>query len=316
VEYFQKMDHRSSPKRSELVRKRRAQQSAFVKPTAPKPGSKRTQATPTRNSPPVLMRGDMMAVPMVTHPGHSRVRHRLEIPSKLPGVLFQLPSLPSFQFGTRIISAPLTVILLLVVYFLWSSPLYRVETPKITGLKYIPKQELNRVLDVIDKPIFAIDIKKSEKELQEAFKELSSVDVQVALPATVTVTVIERQPVLVWKQEGRTTWVDSEGNDLPARGEDPSLVVINANSDPIDISSNTSEPDQFLPKKVVDAIIAIHALAPQGTQLVYDNKHGLGWEDPRGWQVYFGTDLIDIQEKLNIYQAIVTHVSQEASNPF
>jgi hypothetical protein len=257
----------------------------------------------------------MASVPMVTRPRANRIRRRYEVRTKLPDVRLLLPSLPTIKFGARAISAPLTVVLLLVIYFLWTSPFYHVVIPKITGLKYIPKEEFTRVLDVTGKPIFSVDIEGSEKKLQQTFKELASVDVQVTLPATVTVTVKERQPVLVWKQEGRTIWVDAEGIGFPFRGEESSMVVIAANSDPLSTSSNPDSPEQFLPKKIVEAIMTIHTLAPPETQLVYDAQHGLGWQDLRGWQVYFGTDLEDIQEKLSVYQAIVTHVSQDGIQP-
>jgi cell division protein FtsQ len=304
----------SSLKHSEIVRQRRTQASTAIKQHTPKLVS-RQQATAAHSTPPVLVRGDMASVPMAARPRTNRTRRRYEVRTKLPDVRLLLPSLPAIKFGARALSAPMTGTLILVIYFLWTSPFYQVISPKINGLKYIPKQEFTRVLDMTGKPIFAVDIEDTEKKLQDTFKELASVDVQVTLPAMVTVTVKERQPVLVWKQEGRTIWVDAEGIGFPFRGEESSMVVISANSDPLSTSSNPISPEQFLPKKIVQAILTIHNLAPPETQLVYDTQHGLGWQDPRGWQVYFGTDLEDIQEKLSIYQAIVSHVSQEGIQP-
>ena len=305
---------RISSKRSEIVRQRRAQAGTATKQYPPKPAS-RHHVLAAHSTPPVLVRGDMASVPMAARPRTSHTRQRYEVRTKLPDVRLLLPSLPTIRFGARALSAPLTGSLLLVIYFLWTSPLYQVVSPKIIGLKYIPKQEFTRVLDVTGKPIFAVDIEGSEKKLQDTFKELARVDVQVTLPAMVTVSIKERQPVLVWKQEGHTIWVDAEGIGFPFRGEESSMVLIAANSDPLSTSSNPNSPEQFLPKKIVEAILTIYTLAPPETQLVYDAQHGLGWQDPRGWQVYFGTDLEDIQEKLSIYQAIVSHVSHEGIQP-
>ncbi len=36
-----------------------------------------------------------------------------------------------------------------------------------------------------------------------------------------------------------------------------------------------------------------------------DPKYGMGWQDPRGWSVYFGQNTQEIEMKKKIYQAIL-----------
>jgi len=41
----------------------------------------------------------------------------------------------------------------------------------------------------------------------------------------------------------------------------------------------------------------------------------MGWIDPRGWKVYFGIDLSDLQVKEAEYQVIVDHLTQQGITP-
>jgi hypothetical protein len=49
--------------------------------------------------------------------------------------------------------------------------------------------------------------------------------------------------------------------------------------------------------------------------ILYDQEHGLGWNDPEGWQVYFGQDNGDIEMKLVVYKSLVEKLTQEGIFP-
>ena len=48
---------------------------------------------------------------------------------------------------------------------------------------------------------------------------------------------------------------------------------------------------------------------------MYTENRGLGWQDPQGWDVFFGADLNDIEMKLLVYDAIVAYVLREGIQP-
>ena len=54
---------------------------------------------------------------------------------------------------------------------------------------------------------------------------------------------------------------------------------------------------------------------PADTMLVYDSEHGLGWNDPNGWEVYFGAEDQDMEMKLSVYQAMVERLQSEGIQP-
>ena len=68
------------------------------------------------------------------------------------------------------------------------------------------------VLGLAGQPIFTVIPSKIEQDLRTAFPDLESVSVQVAFPNHIRVAVVERMPVLVWFQDGKTTWIDANGD--------------------------------------------------------------------------------------------------------
>jgi hypothetical protein len=71
----------------------------------------------------------------------------------------------------------------------------------------------------------------------------------------------------------------------------------------------------FLDPGMVSTIIALGPQVPENTPVVYDPQYGLGWNDPEGWQVFFGSDTSDIQIKLTQYRAIVEQIKQQGLHP-
>lgn len=66
---------------------------------------------------------------------------------------------------------------------------------------------------------------------------------------------------------------------------------------------------------VNNAIRKLSAMMPAGTTLVYNSKNGVGWNDPNGWNVYVGTDLSNLDQKLIVYRSVVAYVQQAHYKP-
>ena len=68
------------------------------------------------------------------------------------------------------------------------------------------------------------------------------------------------------------------------------------------------------PEKKYDEVVrelnVLRPTLPAGITLAYNQKGGLGWNDPNGWKVYVGTDLSNLDQKLIVYQNIVEHLQQ------
>ncbi len=305
--------------RSEQLRKKRASNPRKTMQSGFFGKKKKSKAS---DSPPVMVRSMSHVTPFAESKRKNRFKRRYDVSLSTPGAEMQLPSIPRLHVGWRIISAILVGVLGYLLYLYSYSPVFRVSASDVDGLERITKHDVNIVANVSEQPVFAIDPDKVEQNIREAFFDLSDVSVEVSVPASVNVFVEERKPILVWHQEGQTIWVDSSGVAFPPRGDSQPSVVVNA-VDALSIGSTTfdmemltaDESTRFLPPQLISAILAISIHAPENTPLVYTADHGLGWQDPRGWDVYFGIDLKDIEMKLLVYDAIVSYVEKAGIQP-
>ena len=77
----------------------------------------------------------------------------------------------------------------------------------------------------------------------------------------------------------------------------------------------TPSPSLRLSPDLVNAILELGSKMPADTLLVYDSEHGLGWNDPGGWDVFFGSEDEDMPMKLAVYQALVDKLQNEGIQP-
>ena len=274
----------------------------------------------------------------------SRTRRRYDFALNIPGVEISLPALPKIHLGWRGISFFLIVFLGAVLYFFWTSPIFRVSEPIISGLKRIKASHMTSILGVEGKVIFDMNALEMENEIVEAYPEISSASVIIDFPATVAITVTERVPVLVWQQEQRSVLIDQDGITFPiredtlltsyprviAKGAPPVLLEQNADPSGLNLTglnvfslseaenrsdfSVENKAEQFLSIEMVKAILLLASRAPTEAELIYDPMIGLGWKDQRGWDVYFG-ELENLNMKLSVYEAILEHLKAENTRP-
>jgi hypothetical protein len=53
--------------------------------------------------------------------------------------------------------------------------------------------------------------------------------------------------------------------------------------------------------ELVSSILTLSQKIPENSPITYDSQHGIGWFDPRGWQVYFGSDGENMDVKWKVY---------------
>lgn len=269
--------------------------------------------------PPVMMRYRTTGLPLKVRK-KVNPRRRYDLALSVPGAEMRLPSIPQVQFGWRLASGVLVVALGILLYHLWTSPLYRVGLAEVIGVKRVSIRDLNAVLNITDEPLFAVDAGLLQQKILDNFPEISTVSIKVGWPNSVSVTVGERQPILAWKYDGRTVLVDANGFAFPMRSQTeaiPSKVIESQTTPPVvdqDPRIGDDGPTRFMSVELVSAILSISAQSPQNTALIYDPVHGLGWKDTRGWEVYFG-DVSDMNIKLLVYKALVEHINREGISP-
>jgi len=76
-----------------------------------------------------------------------------------------------------------------------------------------------------------------------------------------------------------------------------------------------SKKCDHIDKGTLGALIELSTILPAGGSLVYDPISGMGWRDPGGWEVYFGTDLSNIDLKQVEYQTILARLMETGVTP-
>ncbi len=323
------MAERKSTSRSENLRANR--KTKQKRTSARKP---RTFHSGSPNKmPPVLMRSGFTTMAQPKKKKSKAPKRRYDIALSSPGVEIRLPAMPSVRLGWRLVSAALAVGLLFLLYHFWTAPIYQVQAAELEGHHYLNSETVNHMLNLYNKPIFMVDPQKMETDLQRAFPGLMvDSSVQIVLPATVIVTVHEREPLIAWQQGSEVIWIDANGISFVPIGENDSLIAVSATGPPpapivildgqeeLDDEINPLDeiltPEAFMIPEMVAAIMTMSEQAPEGVPLAYDPQHGLGWHDKkRGWDVYFGMDVSNIVEKLIVYKAIRKQLKADGISP-
>lgn len=307
--------------RSEAVRMRRAQHSQDRQKRAAK--TVHYQA----NTPTVLVRNGGFGTPVVRR-AKNPVRRPLVIPLSTPGAEVVMPGVPEVKVGWRLLSALMVFVFGALIALVYSAPELRIEAPSISGLQRLNPADINAVLKVEGLQIFKFDPQVARQELQSAFPELKNIEIQVKLPRTVAISVVERQPVVAWRNNEQTNWIDEEGVVFPPRGEAPALLTIDGGDLPL-ISAPESETDAAAaeeakkrstePKRIrteiLKAGLRLSEMLPVDTILAYTPEDGLGWVAPDGWKVYVGSTLEDLNLKIAIYQRISENITAQGVTP-
>lgn len=300
------MTEKRSSSRSDEVRQRRTREQAKRQ--------KQTVERAYRPQPMATARGrSLYAVPRKKQEGR-----RFNIALGLPRSQLHVPSLPRLQPGWRTASLVLSLVLGALLYLLWNLPYFRVTQAQVTGAARLAPAEINAALGVSGRPIFGLRPDDLAAQLRRAYPELSSAQVTVGLPNQVQVEVTERQPVLLWQQGNGYTWIDASGVAFRPRGEVGGLIPVMGLETPPAGQPIADDPFSPLPYLSPDMVKSAQTLAvslPAGVTMIYDSKNGFGWNDPQGWQVFFGSSSKDMALKVRVYQALVASLGARGITP-
>jgi cell division protein FtsQ len=249
-------------------------------------------------------------------------RHRVYVPTGIPGAEIQLPALPGLRIGWRVFSALIAIAAAAMLYYVLDTNLFAVQNLKVSGSQRLGEEEIYQAVDYRGYSMLEVEPQVVSEHLRVYYPELKDVQVSLELPDTLHVYLEERTPTLSWMINDQPAfWIDREGFPFPVRGEDQEAYPVYASGDipkalgwvdPATISADQPEKiaaarrEPMVDKAFITAVLGLKDVIPSNTRLVYEPERGLGWTDPEhGWQVYLGTQPAQIAEKLNIYNHAV-----------
>jgi hypothetical protein len=217
-------------------------------------------------------------------------------------------AMPNLRESSRRSSFLIAVFLGAVIYFVLTLPYFHVQRATVLGNSRLSSEEVDAALGVYGQSIFTVRPKDLAASLRMNYPELASAVVKVYLPNHVYVTVTERQPVISWQQGDGYTWIDSTGVAFIPRGSGEELVSVSGMAAPpagLAILDDPLSPPPFMQQELVKAILDLSPNVPAGSTMIFDSTYGLGWNDPRGWQAFFGMSAKDTPLKIRVYQSLV-----------
>ena len=295
--------------RSEIARQRRAQRAA-----------KELTQTSKRALKPVMPVSRVAPEHTVVNRNRIANQRSFNIALGLPELHLQKPSISvqRTHASWRLVSIFVALLLSIVIYLALTLSYFHVPSVMVLGNNRIAREEIEPVLGVVGQSIFTVKPDEAAMRLRMNYPELLSAQVNVYLPNYVYVTVVERQPVIAWQQNGGYTWIDATGVAFRPRGTVAGLVPVIGLAVPPAGAPSLTDPvsaPPYMQKELVDAILALAPAVPAGTTMVFDRSFGLGWTDGRGWKSFFGTSADDMLLKVRVYQSLVDSLTKRSITP-
>ena len=289
----------SAVPRAEQVRRRRQQK------------SKRRYDAVSRATGTTLRSGPLISRPRATGPAVTRLpragRRGGALAALLPaGFSLPLPALPRVALGWRAMSVTLVALLSALLGRMLIDPGMYIRGVNLGGAALVPGQEIYAASGIAGQHVFWVDPLEVQRKVS-AVPGIASASVRVEWPATVTIVVTERIPVVSWTEGSQKSWVDADGNKFTARTDLPGLL-------PITVDDAASGAYQTVPAAAVEGALQLQQLRPNIEMLHYDSAHGLSYQDGRGWRGYFGVGT-DMLQKLAVYEKLVSDLMARGVQP-
>jgi cell division septal protein FtsQ len=206
-----------------------------------------------------------------------------------------------------LINVALLVVAGWLIFWFSSDDAFYVNALKVQGNRQLSRAELMASSGLEGVNIFWVNTRSVEQAI-EALPGVKSARVRCSLPADCIVDVVEHSALFLWRQGDAEIWIGSDGVVLPARGELPNAIVLNA------VGSAAPKPGERLDPVLVNAVEELERLQPEVRVYLYTDQYGLSFWSAHGWQVRLGPGQ-QIETKLILLRALTDHLWNEGITP-
>lgn len=177
--------------------------------------------------------------------------------------------LPRIKAGK---TGKLVALVLLVVIGIWALGSTLVSSVKVTGTTNLSSKEVERLVrsNISRNPwyasYFTVGGLKLDRKLPEQEPRVKTASVKKTFPSTITISIVERQPGVVWVSAGENWEVDIEGIIIGASGSNKPMATV------IDTANIPVKPgDRVAPSRFVKFAQDIAEQLPGKTGLAIEN---------------------------------------------
>jgi cell division septal protein FtsQ len=177
----------------------------------------------------------------------------------------------------------------------------------VEGARAFSAAEIVATSGLANAHVFAADPNEAALRIGE-MPGIESAEVTLEWPNVVSIRIAESNPVALWKQNGRTFWINEAGQLIPARASVPNLLAIESEQ-----NSEAAE-DAYVAADVLAGALQLRELRMNIDHLYYEPGNGLSYQDGRGWRAYFGSGL-NMEQKLAVYETVVDDLLARSISP-
>lgn len=232
----------------------------------------------------------------------SRSVHHYQVAVPLVGKSAAQTLVPSWWVGGLLL-----VGLGWLIYWFSSADIFYIQHLQVEGNWRLPEAELLTISGLEGTNVFWANTGDAERAI-EALPDVASACVRCTLPAHCVVTLVERPASLVWRQGDAQVWIGADGVVVPARGDLPNAIVLDASG------STALKPGQRLSPDLVAAVEALERSQPEIRVYQYSNRYGLSFRDAHGWLIRLGQGQ-EIERQLNVLDALAEHLQRQGITP-
>jgi hypothetical protein len=194
---------------------------------------------------------------------------------------------------------------------------FYIQRADVTGAVRVSAGEVFRASGLPGLHILWARPSEIEKRILEALPTLESVRVKCTLPARCGISVIERQPKVIWEENGVVWWIDADGMIFQ-----PPMVLTSAAGDTMGEAQRWVVRGP-LPRNEKDHLndrvcVGLSELWATGADVALEYEYvpgrGLMFTDERGWPVFLGQGP-GMAERLSVLERLTADLEMGGLTP-
>lgn len=206
----------------------------------------------------------------------------------------------------RLFSGAIVLCLGMVLGLFFAADAFYIRSIAVGGLKYLTKEEVFAYADIANYHVFWISPDMVRQNLMRS-PSIANAEVTLSWPPNMVHIVIEeREPAMIWEQNGTSRWVDVTGRVMDLRIDRPDLIRISTSV----TDEDSPLQDGHISEDIVFGALELQEVMPDLLVLRYDSVKGLGMRSPDGADVWLGEGT-GMAEKYAIYQAIQADLASQ-----
>lgn len=202
---------------------------------------------------------------------------------------------------------------------------FYVYDAQIVGNRRLSREEIFEASGLRGLHILWARSRTIESRILEAKPSLESAEISCKLPSACTISVVERQPRVLWNENGQSWWIDEEGSVFAGMGSVPAVSdsadsgqaggLNDAGAQWLVTGPLPREDDGNLDERVCVALTEIWESGRDlPNEFLYDPAHGLSFVNDRGWRVILGRGS-GIERRLQVLDRVTAHLEAKGITP-